>query len=175
VLSLYGQHFSCLLPSRHNGLFLPNAPFSESVVCRDVDNRDWALRSWWWWFCGKGERVGREASQRLIKMQQQICQSDVATTEEKRSLVAYPAEICNSFGFGCLFFIRQIRNLNQNRVEGCRDVPLGLSLLPLGMRRKKSITSVSFPARSWPHQPADRIATAFRMTSTLVHPTELLE
>jgi hypothetical protein len=94
-------------------------------------------------------------------------------------LEANPAEISNSFRLGRLFFIRQNRNLNQNRVEGCWNVPLGLLLLPLGMRgkdlKKKKNDICQFSHKVMAHQPADTFATAFRMTSMLVHPTELLE
>jgi hypothetical protein len=72
-------------------------------------------------------------------------------------LEANPAEISNSFRLGRLFFFRQIRNLNQNRVEGCWNVPLGLLLLPLGMRgkdlkkKKNDICQFSHKViRSWP-------------------------
>jgi hypothetical protein len=64
-------------------------------------------------------------------------QLNVAAAEEKEELETNSAEICNSFGCRCLFFICQICNFNQNRVEGCRNVPLGLLLFPLVTRRKK--------------------------------------
>jgi hypothetical protein len=86
------------------------------------------------------------------------------TWQEQKSLEANPAEISNSFRLRCLFIVRQIRNLNQNRVEGCRYVPLGLLFLPLGTAGKsvkKRITSISFPSRSWPTNLLTRLQQRF--------------
>jgi hypothetical protein len=108
--------------------------------------------------CAGGVR-GVSTTDKDIKTKEK-CQLDVAATEEKEELAkTNSAEICNPFGCRCLLFICQICNFNQNRVERCLNVPLGLLLFPLVTRRKggkkdlkkkKSITSVSFSARSWP-------------------------
>jgi hypothetical protein len=100
--------------------------------------------------------------------------------QKKRSWETNSAEIRNPFGRRCLLFICQICNFNKNRVEGCRDVPLGLLLFPLVTRRKKRFHKkkyhiCQFSRKVMAHQPADTIATAFRMTSMLVRPTTLLE
>jgi hypothetical protein len=91
----------------------------------------------------------------------------VAGTEEKNS-EANPAEISNSFRLGRPFFIRQIRNLNQNRVEGCRNVPLGLLLLPLGTRggnglkkKKKESHLLVFPQGHGPTNLLTRLQQRF--------------
>jgi hypothetical protein len=128
---------------------------------------------------------GESTTDKDIKQNKTRCQVNVAAIEGKgRSLKTNSAEICNSFWRGCLFFIRQICNFNQNRVEGCRNVPLGLLLLPLITRKrkkdfkkkkKKEYDICQFSRKVMAHQPADTIATAFRMTSMLVRPTVLLE
>jgi hypothetical protein len=99
--------------------------------------------------------------------------------QKKGSWETNSAEICNSFGCRCLFFICQICNFNQNRVEGYRNVPLGLFIFPLVTRRKEDFKKkeyhiCQFFRKVMAHQPADTIATAFRMTSMLVRPTVLL-
>lgn len=100
--------------------------------------------------------------------------------QKNRSWETNSAEICNSFRCRCLFLICQICNFNQNRVEGCRNVPLGLFIFPLITRRRKDFKKkkeyhiCQFSLKVMAHQPADIIATAFRMTSMLVRPTVLL-
>ena len=69
-----------------------------------------------------GRECGRDGG-RVNNCNNKRHQLDQAGTEEK-GLEANPAEISNSFRLRCLFFVRQTRNLNQNRVEGCRNVPL---------------------------------------------------
>jgi hypothetical protein len=85
-----------------------------------------------------------------------------------------PTKICDPFRLGRLLFICQTSNLDQDRVEGRRNVPIRLLLLPLIYTRgqKKGTNaknpSVSFPARSTAHQPTDTFTTAFRMRSMRV-------
>jgi hypothetical protein len=85
-----------------------------------------------------------------------------------------PTKICDLFRLGCLLFICQTSNLDQDHVKGQRNVPIHLLLIPLIYTRgqKKGTNaknpSISFPAWSMAHQPTDTFTTVFRMRSMCV-------
>lgn len=54
---------------------------------------------------------------------------------KRKSSETNPTKIRDARGLRYLLFIRQTSNLNQNRVERWRNVPVGLLLLPLITRK----------------------------------------
>jgi len=106
VLPLDGQSSCTLSPSWYNGLVVPSPLSSKGIFWRNNEDRDRGESCCCCWLYRKREWMGWRASQ-------------------------WPTKICDARGLGYLLFIRQTSNLNQNRVERWRNVPIGLLLLPL--------------------------------------------